>query len=177
MKEYKSVFIDNKILISIPGRPRPKSRPRFSRKTMRVYSKGDTNEKKWNATLTNVFKKILKEHSEILKKWGAKGESIGIDCTFLLSVKDKKKWGKPHVGRPDTDNLLKLICDIAQDCNLFSADSQLTLMSGLKFYNDQDGVVIEIKPLYEDDIHNKQEYICKMFDINSINEIFSEKST
>jgi Holliday junction resolvase RusA-like endonuclease len=82
---------------------------------------------------------------------------VGIAATVFLPVKeswpDKKKrelYGRLHVGTPDTDNILKGICDA-----LFDEDKQIAIMLCIKRYCEIGKVpCIKLDLIEKNDIDN-----------------------
>ena len=123
----------------------------------KAVAKGRPRFSKWGTYTpkkTADYEKYIKE--EFIKQ--CKKEinadfvgAIAIKVTFCIappkSISNKKKnelIGKPHLKRPDTDNLLKAILDSLNEV-AWKDDSQIFFISALKQYAEEDLIEIEIE--------------------------------
>ena len=112
--------------------PVAKGRPKFTR-TGRAY----TPQKTRVAEL---------ELAEQVRDLGLPVSNQGVHLTivFHIPIKDKRKWGKPNLARPDLDNYLKLFLD---SCNeiLWQDDGQVYSITASKLYAQKGAIYFQIK--------------------------------
>lgn len=79
--------------------PKAQPRPRFVRG--RVISTVDPATRAWKDAVLRAV------HAAGVKFDGA----VCVEATVFLPTKDQSRWGKPHLMKPDRDNLDKAILD------------------------------------------------------------------
>jgi Holliday junction resolvase RusA-like endonuclease len=121
------------VLITIPGVPRGKGRPRFVRATGRTYTPEQT------ASYEGVIR-----HEASLEMRGEPPMEGPLAIAVTAVVAMPKRFGKKHrqaveagqlwpTTRPDADNYLKTACD-ALNGIVYRDDSQLVRMEAVKCY-------------------------------------------
>lgn len=126
---------------SVPGKPMPQARPRaFSRGGhARVYSPVAGTSK---ADLAKAFLEIAWGYNEADWKPWEGPVCIHIEYRFLSP---KTGWkGKEHTGRPDLDNLDKLVMDGLSGI-AFRDDSQIVAKFSCKSYADQESTFAQVE--------------------------------
>ena len=140
------------VQIVIPGRPVPKGRPRFSRRSGRAVTPKRTREYERFCALCGRM--AMAEAGFIAPLEGG----IGLRVTALFARpaqigKAHKLWGRP--GRvplsgggsyPDISNVIKAIEDGLQGV-VFVDDHQVCLLEGARLYasdEDEPGVYVEV---------------------------------
>jgi Holliday junction resolvase RusA-like endonuclease len=120
--------IERKYVIN--GDPTPLARPRYSVRSKSIFD--PQKNQKLFAQIT-----LDQQHNNAPKFEGP----IHIEMIFYMpapkhiSVKRKKLLqGKYHIFRPDTDNCIKYVCDIAQKI-LFEEDCIVASISAYKVYD------------------------------------------
>ena len=68
-----------------------------------------------------IFTHALKPHRPQIPS----DRPIKLYVQFYFDVKDKKKWKKYKITKPDTDNYLKLFKDCMTDCGFWLDDAQV----------------------------------------------------
>ncbi len=128
------------MIFTIPCAPIGKGRPRFSKGHAYTPAKTRAYEETVALYARQVFKRPLT---------GA----ISIKLEFYMPIaKSLSKSGKaallnrPHVGRPDLDNLAKLVLD---GCNgvVFADDCQVAQITASKWWSDTPRTVVEVRVL------------------------------
>lgn len=124
----------NMICFKIPGVPIAKGRPKFRKVGKHVMAYTPAKTKKAEKAVLDAFKMAYP-----LFKTPFKGP-ISLIAKFYMpvprSLSNKKKetlYGKPHLKRPDTDNLLKTVCD-GLNGFVWKDDSQIFAISTSKLY-------------------------------------------
>ena len=107
------------ILLTVKGTPRPQPRPRFVQG--RVVSTADPNARRWKAGVEAVARQAAKEH-------GQQSGPLSVSLTFEMPTADKKRHGRPHTLRPDSDNLAKLVLDAMMSAGLIGDDSAVSCL-------------------------------------------------
>lgn len=130
----------------IPGAPVAKGRPRFRIVGRHVVTYTPKQTKEAERAALDAFEDKYPEFKTPLEG------PIRLTVKFLMpvpmSLSKRKKlalYGRPHTKKPDTDNLVKAICD-ALNGRVFKDDSQIFSIHCEKFYTDNDPythVVIE----------------------------------
>lgn len=119
---------------TIPGKPLPCARARFSYATGKAYN---AHQSVLDDRKTFVASEFIRQHSSPLQG------PLYLKAMFLYKG-TKKKWCQPKWTRPDLDNLLKRIMD---DMNgvVYADDGQIVSLSDCgKIYGAEDHTVIEI---------------------------------
>jgi len=123
----------NSLIITIPGKPIAKKRPRFARrgKFVVAYSDQQTEEGKWILTARQFIKEKIPEGVPILLK-----------CIFWMPIpksisqrKHAEILHERHIRKPDLDNMLKFIKDCLNG-ELWNDDSQVAEVRMGKIYDD-----------------------------------------
>lgn len=130
---------------TIPGRPKPKGRPRVT-KWGKTYTPKDTRE----------YEELVREicpRDEYYEK--PEALELIVEAYFPIPASWPKQrqaeaaagnlW---HTIRPDGDNIAKIICD-ALNGVLFEDDSQIALMHVVKQYADTPRVDVMIRSIKE----------------------------
>lgn len=116
--------------ITIPGKPIAKKRPRFYRKGKFVgtYNAQQTEEGRW----------LLEAQKQVDKK--IVGKPIHVEMFFVMPIpkgtskkKHKGMIGKPHIKKPDIDNLIKFALDCMNGL-CWHDDSMVALLCATKIY-------------------------------------------
>lgn len=115
---------DNPVhLYSIPGRPIPLQRPRYS--VAHVYD-SQKREKAFSAIY------LTQQHNDRPLIQGP------IEMTVIFYFDTPKKTssleGKYHTSKPDLDNLIKYISDVSSGI-LFRDDSEIAIIHAMKLYS------------------------------------------
>ena len=120
--------------IWVGGRPRPQPRPRFVKG--RVISTVDAGTKAWQQAIRSTA-------------YMARGEpihgAVRLKLVFHMPIKDAKRHGQPHTGRPDVDNLAKLVMDQLTAAGVWADDAKVASLECSKLYAAKGGVGIEIR--------------------------------
>lgn len=130
---------------TIPGRPKPKGRPRVT-KWGKTYTPKDTRE----------YEELVREICP-KKEYYEKPEALELTVEAYFPI--PTSWPKQkqeeaaagdlwHTTRPDGDNIAKIICD-ALNGVLFEDDSQIALMHVVKQYADTPRVDVMIRSIKE----------------------------
>lgn len=129
--------------INLPIKPTPKGRPRFS-KFGHAYTPQKTLDAETQIKYMLMSWKNRNNFSTIEDK------PIAIEFTFGMAMPksySKKKrdelLGKPHIIKPDCDNLIKLQMD-AMNGIIFKDDSLVYSLKGTKLHTEEDFVDIKI---------------------------------
>lgn len=100
------------IEVTIPGKPVPSRRPRFSRVGNRVHTHMPEDSQSYKAVVQHHLLVAMKSRG-LLPSCGA--VSVEIDAYFECPKSQRRKREKtpqrPHTGRPDCDNLAKQLLD------------------------------------------------------------------
>lgn len=126
---------NGRIVITIPGKPIAKKRPRFARRGKGVATYND------QATEEEIF--IIKMREQL--KAGARipAAAYQIRCIFHMPIpKSMPKYKRQlvplnqihHVKTPDVDNMLKFVCDCLNN-EVWQDDSAVISKHGIKRYS------------------------------------------
>ena len=138
--------------ITIPGKPRGKGRPRFSRATGRTYTDD----------ATAVYENLIKTIWMTVVGERLSGElSVGIAAHYAIPTsKPKKMKAAMRDGsvrpttKPDIDNVIKAVLDGLNGV-AYADDSQVVELSASKCYSDDPRVVVIVE-----DGRSAQERFC-----------------
>ena len=131
-----------RIKFTIPGRPVPKGRPRFSRKTGRTYTPNNTSK----------YEKLVRECYGDNYYFDKEYISIKIIAKFEIpqSYSKKKKQealnGKVFPTKCDLDNIVKSITD-GLNGTAFKDDRYIVGIEAEKVYSDKAETIVEIKSM------------------------------
>lgn len=135
------------VTITLPGEPKGKARPRFTKTTGKVYTTKDTRAYEealgMEARLAMRGKKIVetpcrvdvKAFFTIPKSWSKLMRGAALD-----------EWVLP-VGKPDADNILKTLDGL--NAIVFCDDRQVVDARIRKFYAAEPKLIIEVYPIAE----------------------------
>ena len=73
-----------------------------------------------------------------------KGVAITLKVYFIYGTKDKKKWGKRKITRPDGDNLMKGFQDYMQHYRYFMDDAQIAPLIVDRFWGQNNKIIVEL---------------------------------
>jgi len=137
--------------LTIPGTPTAKGRPRFARATGRAFTPAKTRR----AEETFAGRVAAAVAASSWQRPEGK-PALGLRALFVLPV--PASWSKRKreaalacetypVGRPDVDNLVKLVVDA---CNglLWDDDAQIVTMTTSKVYGDSPRVEVWVDEVY-----------------------------
>ena len=139
--------------ITIPGKPRGKGRPRFSRATGRTYTDD----------ATSVYENLVKTIWMTGVGDRLSGElSVSIEAHYAIPTsKPKKMQAAMRDGsvrpttKPDIDNVIKAVLDGLNGV-AYADDAQVVELSASKCYSDDPRVVVIVK-----DSRSAQERFCR----------------
>lgn len=142
--------------ITIPGKPRGKGRPRFSRATGRTYTDD----------ATAVYENLVKTIWMTVVGKRLDGElAVGIEAHYAIPTSKPKKiqaamrdgFVRPTT-KPDIDNVIKAVLDGLNGV-AYADDSQVVEISASKCYSDDPRVVVIVK-----DGRREQERFCSEYE-------------
>ena len=132
------------IVFEVPGEPRGKGRPRFT-KEGHAYTDSETRA---------YEKKIMAYYRQQLRdfRWGD-GACVSVEVTAVYPIPKsatKASLAAIQAGRilpkrkPDIDNVLKVVLDSLNGI-AYKDDSQVVMISGKKIYGHEPKLIIEMK--------------------------------
>ena len=136
-----------KVKITIPGKPTPKGRPRFSRKTGRTYTPVDTGR----------YEKLVREcygdnyffDKEFIKiKVVAK---FAIPQSYSKKKREDALSGKLFPTKCDLDNIVKSITD-GLNGKAYADDRYIYKIEAEKIFTDKDETIVEISSAKKEDL-------------------------
>ena len=74
---------------------------------------------------------------------------VALWVTFNFSTKDKKKWNKAKVTRPDTDNMVKALKDVMTAAGFWNDDSQVYHEVISKYWSAEGSIRVVIREMNE----------------------------
>jgi Holliday junction resolvase RusA-like endonuclease len=122
--------MENEIVISIIGSPKPKARGRIagdkqkdgSLKNPRIVSIVNPAEKRWEGACKQAMREAVRSLgvAGVVEILGRKTEPLRMVAVFRIPTTNKARWGSLHSldGRSDTDNLVKLLKDSLWNCGI-----------------------------------------------------------
>lgn len=130
---------------TIPGEPVGKGRPRFSRKTGRVYTPSATTAYEERVRFR------FREQCEVPDEPLTGPVSIYVEAGFGIPKRATKAQREAMLAdqiqplkKPDADNILKIITDPLNGI-LWKDDSQIVNAHVSKFFNNAPRVIVEIE--------------------------------
>jgi Holliday junction resolvase RusA-like endonuclease len=126
-------------LLNVPGIPRPQPRPRFVKG--RVVSTADANARRWISSVVRVA-------AETARVKGKAEGPLSVCLGFTFPTRDAKRWGLPHLHRPDADNLAKLVLDAAMKAGLIADDATVSCLAIRKTWGrvGEEGLAMTLGP-------------------------------
>ncbi|MDG4974290.1 RusA family crossover junction endodeoxyribonuclease [Lactococcus lactis] len=73
-----------------------------------------------------------------------KGLALTLKVYFIYGTKDKSKWGKRKITRPDGDNLMKGFQDYMQHYRYFMDDAQIAPLIVDRFWGQNNKIIVEL---------------------------------
>ncbi len=131
-------------LFTVPGKPMGKQRPRFNRATGRAYTPGNTAN--YENLIRLAFTEKYPDHIPT-------DEPVVLNLCAVYPIPDswtkKKKIqaanGEVHPGKPDIDNILKVVQDAGNNV-IWSDDAQIFKLRDIeKRYGDRPGLTVLIE--------------------------------
>lgn len=127
--------------IVIPGEPRGKQRPRFSRRTGATYTPSETVQ----------YEKAVKALAWAAGKPAEGPVSLSV-CAMYAIPKSASKAQRAAMRdgeilpqkKPDIDNVVKIIMD-ALNGAAYKDDKQVVSVFASKFYDDDPKVIVEVE--------------------------------
>lgn len=143
------------ITIVAHGHPRPQPRPRFA--NGRVISIADTKAKLWLSCVLRAVERALSVVGgrQVLPDLVGTGAitvrmqfRFGYEVVVGRKPKAGRANGQPHLQKPDTDNLAKLVLDVLVKQSILSDDALVASLVVEKVWSKQEdhGVTIEVTP-------------------------------
>lgn len=132
------------VVVVAHGTPRPQPRPRFCGR--RVVSTASPLAKEWREVVAPAVTRAM---SSCGVSWPT---GVELEATFVIETRDRKMRNKPHLHRPEADNLIKLRMDVMQDGGLLpSGDNDVASMSVRKVWGrpGEEGVVLRLRSASE----------------------------
>ncbi len=132
----------------IPGNPIPLARARMGKTRMWDSQK----QAKLNCALI-----LINQHNDRPLYEGP----IALNISFFIGIpfaqKKKNMHGKPHVFKPDLDNLLKFYCDVMSKGVLLKDDCNIAYITCKKVYDDKprtEFIICRINEIKNDKSYN-----------------------
>ena len=123
------------IVLEIAGTPRPQPRPRFVRG--RVVACADPNAKRWIALVETAAKAVAAIR-------GMQAGPLSVRVGFYFPTPVKSRHSQPHIHRPDSDNLAKLVLDCLMRSGLIGDDSTVSALQIQKTWGKEGRAIIII---------------------------------
>lgn len=135
-----------KVEFTVPMRPLGKGRPRFTRRG-RAYTPKKTRAAERYVAI--FAKEAMREHNRA----ESQPLAVELECVFAPPASWSKKKREeairlcmPRTGKPDIDNLEKLVCD-AMNGIVYADDKLITEMRAVKFYGESDEVRVSVREI------------------------------
>lgn len=131
-----------RVTFTIPGKPFAKQRPRFSRASGAPFTPAET------VSFERQVGQIAAQH------FAAPIEGA-VGLTIMAIFQPPKSWskkkraahlGRPHIQKPDLDNLGKALCD-GMNRIAFADDAQIGALTMVKVWGEIDGTSVIVESL------------------------------
>lgn len=109
----------------------------LNRRTGTFYTKRKVQE------IKDLYTLLLRTHRPEQPLAGA----LRLVVKFYYPVKRPHKDGEPKTTRPDTDNMIKLLKDVATACGYWIDDAQIADERVVKAYSDPSGIWFEVEQI------------------------------
>lgn len=132
------------IRIYIDGVPGRKERPQFARTKSGVRT--------FSRPKTIAYEARLKDAGKKAWPWAPSNQPVKLEITAVFPIAESwPKWRRAlaalgklwHVGRPDIDNVIKVVCDGLNE-TIWKDDGQVCWIVAKKFYGATTGVWVTI---------------------------------
>jgi len=131
------------IVFEVPGRPRGKGRPRFT-KAGHAFTPKTTKD--YEESIRSAFKESEMGHIAILDKPAQVFVSAWFKPPTRLRKADRQRaidFSTPHTRKPDGDNILKAVCD-ALNGLAWDDDSQVYFANVAKYHSEREYLLVKI---------------------------------
>jgi Holliday junction resolvase RusA-like endonuclease len=139
-----SSFRSPSFTYTIPGKPTPLARPRFTKHKVYDSQTEIKEEAIWH---------LYMQRNKTIHKYPLDGP-LQLDVTFHMPIpksaskKLKKNLpGTPHHKKPDIDNLIKFILDVAQGI-IIADDKHVTIINAQKIYSSTPKTTFTLRQLH-----------------------------
>lgn len=132
------------ISFTIPGKPQPQLRPRFTGRGGYVRTYDPAKCKAAKKIISDVATMTAFDCGLAQPLTGA----ISVEVIFSMPIPKSVRadTGDPHVKKPDLDNLLKLVLDAITDSGaIWADDSQVVAVSAHKMYSTKPQTYIYVR--------------------------------
>lgn len=136
----------DRITFFAAGVPRPKGRPRHVRgRAKPISTPAGSLEDLWRVA-------VRRSLDALVVGWGVQGRpewltgALAVDCHFIFPTRDRGRVGRPHLAKPDRDNLDKLVLDQMEKAKVTPNDSRAAAGRLSKSYGLEGGVFVSIRP-------------------------------
>ena len=149
------VGTDSGLLITVRGHPRPQPRPRF----VNGRTIGTTDKKAlcWRAAILRSARASVRlrgcssmgaDHGPVNDPM-AESHGVSVDVVFRFPTKDTARHGLPHTGKPDGDNLAKLVLDVLVEAKALGGDdARCASLSVRKLWDrSNSGMTVLVRPI------------------------------
>ena len=155
------------LLITVRGHPRPQPRPRF----VNGRTIGTTDKKAlcWRAAILRSARasvrlrdcsgmgadhgladnhKAVTDHGPVNDPMSG-SHGVSVDVVFRFATKDTARHGLPHTGKPDGDNLAKLVLDVLVEAKALGGDdARCASLSVRKLWDRSNpGMTVLVRPI------------------------------
>ena len=132
---------DLRVFLHVFGEPTAQPRPRVTRKGNVYYANDKIYE--WKKLIRQRFNQEYPGASIV----GPTTLPLSVELNFWMKIPKTRKVeaGRPHIVRPDVDNLTKGVLD-ALEGMAFQDDKQIADLTVTKTYSDTPGVEIIVRP-------------------------------
>jgi Holliday junction resolvase RusA-like endonuclease len=129
------------IVFNAYGTPRPQPRPRVIGK--RAVSTVDPKARLWREAVMRGAKAAADSRKDAV--WI--GGPVSLVLGFEFPTPKVERWGQDHTGKPDTDNLAKLVMDCMEGAGLLPAgDQRVAELKVTKRWAAKGSVSVLLKP-------------------------------
>lgn len=128
-------------IVTVPGRARAQPRPRWQGHGKRPVSTADHPARRWRRAVCAAVAQITGcNYTPPL-------HAVAVEMVFSFASADRAIWGCTHVGKPDSDNLAKLVLDAMADAGAFPrGDQAVADLKARKVWGPRGGVTIRWGP-------------------------------
>jgi Holliday junction resolvase RusA-like endonuclease len=134
------------LMLTVRGTPRAKARGRAV--GGRIVSTTNAKEKLWRAAVERAAREAVQNAGGVEAVRAMLAGGVAVDAVWWFETSKAERWGRPHLARPDKDNLEKLVLDALTKAGALGGDDcRAAGGSQMKLWAQRGGMAALVRPI------------------------------